>query len=273
MQEDKFPKYIGMPDNRLAFYSKTIENWLKDKKATILIIGGGEADYKVFRSLGFENVVISNLDSRLKGDEFSPYQWNFQKAEELSYDDAQFDYVVVHAALHHCESPHKALLEMYRVAKIGLIAFESRDSLLMKLLVWMNVTSDYEQLSVYYADCKFGGINNTDIPNYVYRWTEREVEKTISTYAPYARHIFQYQYGSDVPAGVAFEKKNQVKKIIISAIKPLYSLFVMLFPRQQNLFAFSVSKPSIPDDLHDWLKADGESIKFNEEWAKEIYKV
>jgi hypothetical protein len=30
----------------------------------------------------------------------------------------------------------------------------------------------------------YGGVKNTPIPNYVYLWTEREVTKTISSFAP-----------------------------------------------------------------------------------------
>jgi ubiquinone/menaquinone biosynthesis C-methylase UbiE len=47
---------------------------------------------------------------------------NVQDAENLSYDDRAFDLVVVHAGLHPCYSPHRALLEMYRVARRCVVA-------------------------------------------------------------------------------------------------------------------------------------------------------
>jgi ubiquinone/menaquinone biosynthesis C-methylase UbiE len=266
------PRDSGMSDTRISFYKKTIDNWITDKSASILVVGGGETDRDVLRSLGFTNVIISNLDSRLKGDEFEPYQWSLQKAEELSYGKDEFDFVVVHAALHHCESPHRALLEMYRVAKIAAIAFESRDSLLMKILEKVNLTPSYEHVAVYYNDGKFGGVNNTEIPNYIYRWTERDIEKTVHTYAPYAKHKFQYMYGNDVPSSVGLQQKATIKQLVISISKPFYQIFILLFPKQQNLFAFYIEKPGIPEDLHEWLKVDGENIRFNYEWAKEVYK-
>ena len=37
---------------------------------------------------------------------------------------------------------------------------------------------------------RFGGQRNTPIPNYVYRWTRREVEKTVLAFAPVAKHRF-----------------------------------------------------------------------------------
>jgi ubiquinone/menaquinone biosynthesis C-methylase UbiE len=265
------PRDSGMSDTRISFYKNTINKWITDKNASILVVGGGETDRDVFHSLDFTNVIISNLDSRLKGDEFAPYQWSLQKAEELSYGKEEFDFVVVHAALHHCESPHRALLEMYRVAKIGLIAFESRDSLLMKFLAKVDLTPDYEHVAVYYNDGKFGGVNNTEIPNYIYRWTEREIEKTISTYAPFAKHQFTYRYGNDTPASVDLEKKS-LKKIIVSLVKPFYQIFTILFPKQQNLFAFYVNKPNISTDLYEWLQVKDGQIQFNYSWGKEKYK-
>jgi ubiquinone/menaquinone biosynthesis C-methylase UbiE len=270
--KDALPRSSGMPDVRISFYRQTIETWIQDKSASILVVGGGETDRDVLLAAGFENVTISNLDSRLQGDEFAPFKWSYQKAEQLDYGDAEFDYVVVHAALHHCESPHRALLEMYRVAKISAIAFESRDSLLMQFLEKINLTPSYEHIAVYYNDGKFGGVNNTEIPNYIYRWTEREIEKTISTYAPYANHQFEYRYGSDIPSGAALEQKGLWKRVVIAAVRPFYSLFTILFPTQQNLFAFSVYKPRIPEDLYNWLIIKDNDIVFNYQWAKEIYK-
>jgi SAM-dependent methyltransferase len=267
------PRDSGMTDTRIEFYKNSVSKWIDDKNSSVLVVGGGETDRSVFNSLGFTNVTISNLDERVRGDEFAPYEWSYQKAEQLSYGDREFDFVVVHAALHHCESPHRALLEMYRVAKVGAIAFESRDSLLMKLLEKIDLTPSYEHVAVYYNDGKFGGVNNTEIPNYIYRWTEREIEKTISTYAPYAKHCFSYQYGNDVPSSASLEKKGGWKKIVISTVKPFYQLFTLLFPTQQNLFAFYVRKPEMPKDLYEWLKMENSgAIVFDYEWAKQTYK-
>jgi hypothetical protein len=42
------------------------------------------------------------------------------------------------------KSPHRALLEMYRVARKCVIAFESRDSLLIRTAVRFGLMLDYE---------------------------------------------------------------------------------------------------------------------------------
>ena len=49
----------------------------------------------------------------------APYRWELADAEALPYEDDAFDWAVISAGLHHCRSPHAALLELYRVARRG----------------------------------------------------------------------------------------------------------------------------------------------------------
>jgi SAM-dependent methyltransferase len=258
-------------EQRLIFYTNTIREWVRDKNAKILVVGAGINDRNVLFDLGFTDVVISNLDSRIKGDEFEPYQWRFLDVENLGCQDNEFDYVIIHAALHHCLSPHRALLEMYRVSKQSMIFFEARDSWLMKTLVNLNITHDYETLAVYFNDGLYGGVRNTEIPNFVYRWTEREIEKTISTFAPYAPHSFHYQYGNDV-SPMAAAIKNPLKRLAVQLSVPLFKAFIKVCPKQQNLFACKIDIPSLPQDLHAWLQLDADGqIKFNKDWVEQAY--
>jgi ubiquinone/menaquinone biosynthesis C-methylase UbiE len=164
---------------REGFYEDVVRRRIPDRDASILICGGGESDAKTFAKLGYRNVTISNLDTRIDQGHYAPFEWKFENAEALSCSDGSFDYVVIHAAIHHASSPHRVVLEMYRVARKGMLAFEARDSALMHCLERFRVTPTYEHAAVYYNDCKYGGVNNTEIPNFVFRWTEREVEKTI----------------------------------------------------------------------------------------------
>ena len=105
--------------NRLLFYKIKLKKLIKEREAKILIIAGGQNDKKVLMDLGFKNVTISNLDTRMNENEYKPYKWSFQDAENLTFKDEEFDYAIIHQALHHCKSPHRALLEMYRVSKKG----------------------------------------------------------------------------------------------------------------------------------------------------------
>lgn len=261
-------------EERIAFYKKVVQERIGSPKASVLVCGAGVLDKTVFHELGFEDVTISNLDTRIGPGDYAPFKWKFENAEALSFEDNSFDYVVIHAAIHHASLPHKLLVEMYRVAKIGLLAFESRDSLTMRLLERFDLTQVYEHAAVYYNDCQYGGRNNTDIPNFVYRWTEREVEKTIQTYAPYFRHKYIYAYGTAFPCTPALEAKGAAKKAFLTAVRPLYWLFAKLFPSQQNLFAFYVEKPVSRDALFPWLIYDEKEgkIKFNKAWGDKKYK-
>ena len=40
-----------------------------------------------------------------------------------------------------------------------------------------------------------GGVDNTSIPNFVYRWTEREVLKLLNSYKPEIIHKINFDYG------------------------------------------------------------------------------
>ncbi|WP_422281189.1 methyltransferase domain-containing protein [Bradyrhizobium sp.] len=66
----------------------------------------------------------------------------------MSYDDESFDAVIVDAGLHHCHSPHRALLEMYRVARKCAVAFEARDSLLMRAAIRAGLTEEFERSAI-----------------------------------------------------------------------------------------------------------------------------
>ncbi len=256
---------------RASFYSECVRDLVPDPTASVLVIAGREADAGVLAELGFSDVVISNIETTLRPDQFAPFRWSHQDAHALAYEDGAFDYVLVHDGLHHCSSPHRALLEMYRVARRGLLVVESRDSLVMRLLVRLRLTADYETSVVQSADGAGGGVDNTDIPNFVFRWTEKQVRQAINAYAPHATHRIEFRYGWSPPCTPPIEQRNQLKRLLTLIALPLYRIFVMAFPRQQNHFAFFVAKPSLPEDLHPWLEMRGERIAFNREWGRRVY--
>lgn len=260
-----------MIDRRLQFYGKVVSSFIPDPTASVLVVGGGLRDKEVFERLGFRSVVFSNLDPRTTASSFAPYEWSSQDAESLTFDDASFDYVVAHAVLHHCHSPHRALIEMYRVARKGVIGIEARDSVLMRLFERFRLTQVYEHTAVFMNASRYGGVRNSAVPNFIFRWTEREVEKTINSYAPHARHRFEYHYGHDAPATARFEARGG-RRALITLAAPAYHIFVTLFPKQQNLFAFCLSKPELPRDLQPWLSWDGGRPSFNTAWAERRYK-
>lgn len=258
--------------SRFDFSEKVVRELITDLTASILVVAGDENDRDILSRIGFKNVVISNIDTRKTcASIFYPYSWNYQNAHVLTYKDMEFDYVVVNAALHHCSSPHRALLEMYRVARIGVLAFEGRDGFLIRFLRKIGFAQTYEWAGVFcFGGDKSGGVDNTEVPNYVYRWTEREIEKTINAYAPYANHKFIYRYGFSPPTTQNLFKNGSIKRFIISFFLPVYKLCVGFFPKQQNLFGFFIFKPSLSTDLLPWLALKDGCIQRNKEWVQKV---
>ena len=263
-----------MMNNRETFYRNVMEELITDKTSSVLVCGGGQLDRDTLQNAGFVNATISNLDQRMSASEYAPYKWQSENAEKLSFSDASFDYVIVHAAIHHASSPHRVLTEMYRVAKSGLLAVESRDSLTMRLLEFCGLVQRYEHSAVYFNDCRYGGVNNSSIPNYVYRWTEREIEKTVNSYAPHRKHKFIYRYGTDIPCTPALEKHSTIRRLVLKTMQPLFWLFTRIFPKQQNLMAFYIDKTDSDDSIFPWLKIDktNNTLHFDKGWGDKKYR-
>ena len=257
------------------FYSETLRRLLKDGwlglDSSVLVVCGGRYDHDVFHELGFRRVTISNLDSRLDsrmdGSEFAPYPWRLQDVESLGFEDGAFDFVVVHQGLHHCHSPHRGLLEMYRVARVGVLAFEPRDTRLVRLGVRLGFGQEYEIAAVAGNGLRFGGVGNSATPNFIYRWTEREIEKTIRTFWPAGRAGFRYFSALRVPKERMRSMKNRLVARSLGALLPIVRLFAKVFPGQSNCFAFAITKAG---ELHPWMADEG---TVDAEWVRGRYAV
>jgi SAM-dependent methyltransferase len=258
------------------FYTETVRNLLKKGVLSvdmrILVLCGGRLDCRVLERCGFKNVVISNLDTRVDEHEFAPFQWSFQDAEHLSFAENEFDFCIVHSGLHHCYSPHRALLEMYRVTRVGLLVFEPRDGVLVRLGVRLNVGQEYEVAAVCRNDMEFGGVGNSQFPNYVYRWTPNEVRKTIKSFAPRGKHKFMFFYALRVPWSRLKLLRNKLYLAGVAVAFPALKALSLALPTFCNNFGFAVLKPRIPDDLFPWLSLDHGLVILNREWVNARYK-
>jgi len=260
-----------------SFYKEVVDDLLRrrilDQHMRVLVLCGGEPDKEVLVGSGFSSVVISNLDTRMKGTEYAPFEWSYQDAEHLSFEDDSFDFSMVHEGLHHCYSPHRALLEMYRVAKKGILLFEPYDNLLTQLGVLLKFGQEYEDAAVFYNDCVYGGVKNSSIPNYVYRWTEKEIVKTIHSFAPCGKHSFQFIHKMCVPWTQLKGRKNKLFFLMVLLSLPILKAIGIAFPKKSsNNFAALVLKPELPRDLHPWLSWRENEIKPNLLWLSNRYK-
>ena len=254
---------------KMNFYQKTllklVNNNIVSINSSILIVAGGKKDKDVFYNHGFTNVMISNLDYDRGIKDYEPYSWKKEDAESLSFNDNEFDWVFVHAGLHHCASPHKALCEMLRVSKKGIGVFESRDSTLNKLANTLDLAPSYELEPCVLSNGKYGGLRNSHIPNYVYKWTENEVKKTVNSYIPQYKHKFYFYYGLLVPTERLAISKSFFKRTLAIFGKFLIPVFTFFFKKQGNLFAFVIEKNT---KLQPWLKIDNNEILFNLDYSK-----
>lgn len=252
---------------------RMIKRGLINTDMRVLVVCAGEHDRDAFLAAGFTDVVISNLQDCYEGADFPPFEWSYQDAENLSFEDGSFDICVAHAGLHHCASPHRALLEMYRVARVGVIAFEPLDNAVTRLGVRLGLGDEYEVASVAGHGCKCGGHRNTPIPNYVFRFTPREVEKTIRTFDPVATPGFHFLYENHWNWARAKVIKSTLKRIAFYCAVPTLRLLTLLFPQLSNNFAFFVAKPKLPESLHPWLEQKAGEVTLRQAWMDEKFQI
>lgn len=147
-----------------------------DRSQPVLVIGGGQEDHNILSACGFERIVLSNIDAT--GMDLD--------AENIALPDESYP-AVFHAVLHHCRSPHKAVGEMVRVSQKHVFFVEPNDSWSLRLLVRMGFSFQYELAAVADNGYTRAGMRNGPVPNFIYRWTEHEVEKCVSAYHPERR--------------------------------------------------------------------------------------
>jgi SAM-dependent methyltransferase len=213
----------------------------------LLVACGGQVDRDTLVAAGFTDVVITNLDERMDVyNEYAPFEWRHEDAEALTAADDSVDWGVVHHGLHHCASPHRALAELLRVGRKGAIAFEARDSLVVRAGVRLGLVEEYEVTAVAANEGRWGGVRNGPIPNHVYRWTEREVRKTVQSLLPSHQHDIRFAYGLRLPADRLGQRSR-----MLHAAQAVAPVVERVAPRQGNEFAFIVTKNIRPQP---WLR-------------------
>jgi len=207
---------------RKNFYCKIIKKYLKNKiKNTILVLGAGNLDKEILKK--YSNTFFTNINAQNE-----KMIKNGILMQNLPYNNNSYDYVITHASIHHCSRPHAAILEMLRVAKYGVIFIESHDCLLTKLSCKLGFSEIYEYSAV--ESDAHGGVDNTNIPNFVYRWTEREVIKLINSYKPLNKYKIYFDYDYD------FKFLNNF------LINYFLYIFFHIFVNQKNLMSVYIKK-------------------------------
>jgi SAM-dependent methyltransferase len=228
------------------------EGWLRADDR-VLVIAGSAVDRDVLLAAGLRSVTVSNLDDRLHAERLAPFAWDRQDAEDLGYADGSFDICINHLGLHHCASPHRGLLEMVRVARRGVLFFEPQETWLTRAGVRAGLGQEYEVAAVGFEGLTAGGVRNTPTPNYVYRWTEREVRKTLSSSDPAGRPRVRLFHGVMVPT-VRLATLPVVGRLAARVAVPAAVAVMRAFPSQANILGVAVDKLDHRHDLHPWLR-------------------
>jgi SAM-dependent methyltransferase len=276
-QRVKTGGYEKSRDRFLAVFLRHLESCNIHSNEKVLVIGGSRQDAELLLDVGFKDVILSNFNSELDGESYANLGVKLQllaiDAEQIALLDGSFDFVFAHEVLHHCRSPHRALCEMLRVARKHVVLLEPNDSFLMRLLVWMRFSFPYEIFSVVYHERKAGGVRDTCIPNFIYRWSANEVRKTVSSYlAEYTSVVHAHPYWDfDVgEEGLSVRKETRIHAItsIIGATRFLtllkaLEMILNLIPflrRQGNKFYCCIEKTG---HLKPWLTERDDKITFN----------
>jgi hypothetical protein len=121
---------------------------------------------------------------------------------------------------------------------------------------------------VHYNDGRRGGVDDTAVPNYIYRWTERDLEKTIATFAPHVQHRFHYRYGVALPQTPAAIRRAPVRAVVVSFLRLIVRPLSAMLGRQGNLFGAKIDKPEGLAGLHPWLTIDMQGeVGLDRDWA------
>ncbi len=99
-----------------------------DLQSSVMIVGGSYEDAEILRKVGFRHMTLTNLqdlaDFELPPMDGAELSMVNADAEDMQFANGSYDLVLAHEMLHHCRSPHKALLEMLRVSRRHVIIQE-----------------------------------------------------------------------------------------------------------------------------------------------------
>ncbi len=253
-----------------------------DLKGNVLVVGGSYEDADVLRKVGFRRMALSNLQDmahfeqpKMDGVDLTAVNAD---AEDMQIADGSYDLVIAHEVLHHCRSPHKALLEMLRVSRKHVIIMEPNDSLLMHAFVKLRFSFPYELPAVIDHNFQAGGVRNSCVPNYIYRWNGRDMYKTTASYIPesefdlYVRRYWDFNVDKDELALRSQTRIGMFTKILgptlfLAALRGFQNVVNRLpvLGGQGNKFFGCITKHP---QLKPWLVQNEGAVAFNRSFGK-----
>jgi len=263
-------------DQFLAVLLRYIKTCHIDTNEKLLVIGGSWQDVELLICAGFNDITLSNFQSQPEEDAHTNLSAKVKllaiDAEQVDLPDGSFDCVFAHEVLHHCRSPHRALCEMLRVARKHVVVLEPNDSFSMRVLTWAGFSFPYEIFSVVYHGYEGGGVRDSCIPNFIYRWTANELRKTVSSYlAEYEFLLHAYPYWDFNVDEKELSMRKETRIHAITSVMGAKTFLAVLrafqivlngtpiLRRQGNKFFCCIEKTA---DLRPWLTAGDDKIRF-----------
>ena len=133
----------------------------------------------------------------------------------------------------------------------------------------LGLVADYEVEAVIDNGGRFGGLRNGPVPNHVYRWTEREVTKTVNSLLPAHDHEIQFFYGLRLPTERLGMRRDSARRTAAEVLGGVATAVNWVMPRQGNEFAFAVRKNV---RLKPWLRMNGDGPELDEAYVAERFR-
>lgn len=247
--------------NRMyAFLKKIVEF---DKNFKWLTVGDGRfgSDAMKLIEYGATNVLCTDLDDYLikysaKKKEINNYKK--ENAENLSFSDNEFDFVLCKESYHHFPRPMLALTEMFRVTKVGVILIEPRDLQIDRsLLSLVNKTVNLFKK-------RNDGHFFEEVGNYVYTTSERELEKFMLGIHHNTIAFSGINDHYSKISGHEIENLNLQMKLKFLRLKTIIAfknLLNLLNIRKTNLLKAILFKNNLNEDLKFILQKEGFQFK------------
>lgn len=235
----------------------------------VLVACGGNLDRVTLLAAGLKNVVITNLAPHDGHQDYSPYLWEHQDIEDLGFEDGSFDVAIVHSGLHHCYNPCRALGELCRVARRQVIGFEPYETWFTRLGARLGYGQSYEDSAVFLSGGS-GGVANTEIPNFVYRFGERELRKFSRVFFPQGLAPLRFYRALRFNAERFETHRSRLLRVSFRLASPLLKVLAGVLPAMNNNLAFVIVRPG-PGEFHPWIRAVEGQPRVNMEYLAGKY--
>lgn len=224
-----------------------------------LAIGGTDQDAGILLEAGFTEVTVLNIYKEAISKYSDRVAFLVGDVRNNNIADRSFDIVFASDCLHHCRYPHGALCEAYRIARKLVVIVESRDSFVIRLAERLGIAMRFEIIPDNLRGR--GGVDYSEVPNFVYRWTEREFEKTIRSYDPTIEQNFVYHYDANLPVKRLPSLNSRLFGLLGHLMKAAAFVVKAMFPHQGNTFAMVAVKDPVRCALQPWLERRDDRVR------------